>query len=64
MNGKSQLLDVVDALRAIGRIRRTFCTAGISKAISTAMMAITTSNSIRVKAMRSSRAACTMTGSA
>src|SRR6059058_3919472 len=31
---------------------RTFCTAGSSRPISTAMMAITTSNSIRVNARR------------
>ena len=44
---ESKLFQVVRTLRAAAS--RTFCTAGTNSAIRMAMIAITTSNSIRVK---------------
>ena len=47
--GEAELLEVVGALDAPGRLAAD-CTAGSSSAISTAMMAMTTRSSISVKA--------------
>ena len=51
LHGEAQLLEVVDALGTPGGFMRDW-TAGSSRAMSTAMMAITTSSSINVKARR------------
>ena len=48
MQAEADLLEVVDALGAPGRLRAA-CTAGKSSPIRTAMIAMTTSNSINVK---------------
>ena len=49
--GQADLLEVVGALRGAWRPRATFCTAGRSSPIRTAMIAMTTSSSISVKAL-------------
>ena len=46
--GQAELFEVVDALDAAGRFRAA-CTAGNNKPIKTAMIAITTNNSMSVK---------------
>ena len=51
MQSKADLLEVVLALR-LAAASRTFWTAGSSRPIRMAMMAMTTSNSISVKALR------------
>ena len=52
---QSHLLEVVARTACCAAASRTFCTAGKSRPIRTAMMAMTTSNSMRVKAGRDRR---------
>ena len=56
VQGKADLLEVVGALQRAAD-SRTFCTAGTSRAIRMAMMAITTNSSISVKPLLPSRRA-------
>ena len=51
-NGDTDLPQIRPALGGAGRLRRTACTAGNSKATSTPMMAMTTKISISVSARR------------
>jgi hypothetical protein len=57
VEGQADLLEVVDALAA-ARGLAGLCTAGNSRAIRTAMMAMTTSNSISVKPARRADGIC------
>ena len=52
VQGQADLLEVVGALACGAAASRTFCTAGSSRPIRMAMMAMTTSSSISVKAER------------
>ena len=58
VQGETDLLEVVATLGAEAGESRTFWTAGSSRPIRIAMMAITTSNSIRVKPPREARRGC------